>query len=90
MNLLQDHLLTVITFTPLVGAVLLMAIPAFKRSDDAVRWVANIFGTLGCPCGSASTAPPPASSSSRRPRGSRPSASPTTSAWTASPPSSSS
>jgi NADH-quinone oxidoreductase subunit M len=27
--------------------VLLMAIPAFKRSDDAVRWVANIFGTLG-------------------------------------------
>ena len=47
MNLLQDHLLTVITFTPLVGAVLLMAIPAFKRSDDAVRWVANIFGTLG-------------------------------------------
>src|SRR6185369_9416645 len=47
MNLLQDHLLSVITFTPLVGAVLLMAIPAFKRSDDAVRWVANIFGTLG-------------------------------------------
>ncbi len=47
MNLLRDHLLSVITFTPLVGAVLLMAIPAFKRSDDAVRWVANIFGVLG-------------------------------------------
>src|SRR6185295_18294879 len=47
MNLLQNHLLSVITFTPLVGAVLLMAIPAFKRSDDAVRWVANIFGVLG-------------------------------------------
>jgi NADH-quinone oxidoreductase subunit M len=27
--------------------VLLMAIPAFKRNDDAVRWVANIFGVLG-------------------------------------------
>jgi NADH-quinone oxidoreductase subunit M len=24
-----------------------MAIPAFKRNDDAVRWVANIFGVLG-------------------------------------------
>src|SRR5881394_473618 len=47
MNLLRDHLLSVITFTPLVGAVLLMAIPAFKRNDDAVRWVANIFGVLG-------------------------------------------
>src|SRR6266852_226274 len=47
MSLLHDHLLSVITFTPLVGAVLLMAIPAFKRSDDAVRWVANIFGVLG-------------------------------------------
>ena len=47
MNLFGDHLLSVITFTPLVGAVLLMAIPAFKRSDDAVRWVANIFGVLG-------------------------------------------
>src|SRR5713101_7445937 len=47
MDLLRDHLLSVITFTPLVGAVLLMAIPAFKRNDDAVRWVANIFGVLG-------------------------------------------
>src|SRR6267142_1393616 len=47
MDLFGNHLLSVITFTPLVGAVLLMAIPAFKRSDDAVRWVANIFGTLG-------------------------------------------
>src|SRR5438067_712155 len=47
MNLFGDHLLSVITFTPLAGAVLLMAIPAFKRNDDAVRWVANIFGVLG-------------------------------------------
>src|SRR6185436_19222296 len=47
MDLFGNHLLSVITFRPLVGAVLLMAIPAFKRSDDAVRWVANIFGTLG-------------------------------------------
>jgi NADH-quinone oxidoreductase subunit M len=47
MDLFGNHLLSVITFTPLAGAVLLMAVPAFKRSDDAVRWVANIFGTLG-------------------------------------------
>src|SRR5436190_13867838 len=47
MNLFRDHLLSVITFTPLVGAVLLLIVPAFKRNDDAVRWVANIFGVLG-------------------------------------------
>jgi NADH-quinone oxidoreductase subunit M len=47
MNLFGDHLLSVITFTPLAGAVLLLAIPAFKRNDEAVRWVANIFGVLG-------------------------------------------
>jgi NADH-quinone oxidoreductase subunit M len=47
MNLFGDHLLSVITFTPLVGAVLLLAIPGFKRNDDAVRWTANIFGVLG-------------------------------------------
>ena len=47
MDLFGNHLLSVITFTPLVGAVLLMIIPAFKRSDDAVRWVANGFGVLG-------------------------------------------
>ncbi|HUG53581.1 MAG TPA: Fe-S-binding domain-containing protein, partial [Vicinamibacteria bacterium] len=47
MNLFGDHLLSVITFTPLVGAVLLLVVPAFKRSDDAVRWVANAFGVLG-------------------------------------------
>jgi NADH-quinone oxidoreductase subunit M len=47
MNLLRDHLLSVITFTPLAGAVLLLLVPAFKRNDDAVRWVANIFGVLG-------------------------------------------
>jgi NADH-quinone oxidoreductase subunit M len=46
-GLFGNRLLSVITFTPLVGAVLLLAIPAFKRNDDAVRWVANIFGVLG-------------------------------------------
>src|SRR5437762_4485665 len=47
MNLFRDHLLSVITFTPLVGAALLLIVPSFKRNDDAVRWVANIFGVLG-------------------------------------------
>jgi NADH-quinone oxidoreductase subunit M len=46
MNLLQDHLLSVITFTPLLGALVLL-FPYFKGKDDAVRWTANGFGALG-------------------------------------------
>jgi len=46
MDFLRDHLLSVITYTPLVGAAILM-LPPFKRSDDAVRWVANLFGFAG-------------------------------------------
>ncbi len=46
MDLLRAHLLSVITYTPLVGATLLL-LPPFKRNDDAVRWVANAFGILG-------------------------------------------
>jgi NADH-quinone oxidoreductase subunit M len=47
MDFLQRHLLSVITYTPLVGAALLLALPLFKKNDDAVRWVANAFGLLG-------------------------------------------
>jgi NADH-quinone oxidoreductase subunit M len=46
MGFFHDHLLSVITYTPLVGAAVLL-FPGFKRNDDAVRWVANAFGLLG-------------------------------------------
>src|SRR5438105_660299 len=47
MDLFGGHLLSVITFTPLVGAAILLLFPFFGRNDDAVRWVANITGALG-------------------------------------------
>jgi NADH-quinone oxidoreductase subunit M len=47
MDFLQRHLLSVITYTPLAGAALLVALPLFRKNDDAVRWVANAFGLLG-------------------------------------------
>jgi NADH-quinone oxidoreductase subunit M len=46
MDLLREHLLTVITFTPCVGALLLL-LPVFAGRDRAVRLTANIFGLLG-------------------------------------------
>ena len=46
MDFFRDHLLSIVTYTPLLGAALLM-LPPFKRSDDAVRWVANLFGFAG-------------------------------------------
>ncbi|HEY3119778.1 MAG TPA: NADH-quinone oxidoreductase subunit M [Vicinamibacteria bacterium] len=45
MDFLRTHLLSVITYTPLVGAVVLLFLP--RGRDDAVRWVANAFGVLG-------------------------------------------
>src|SRR5215471_6938671 len=42
---MYNHILSIILFTPLVGAILLLFIP--KESKDAIRWVANIFGMLG-------------------------------------------
>ncbi len=38
-------LLSLILFTPLVGAAALLLVP--KRSGDAVRWVANLFALAG-------------------------------------------
>src|SRR5215831_4189754 len=48
MDFYREHLLSVITFTPLVGALVLL-LPAFggKAREDAVRWVANGFGLFG-------------------------------------------
>src|SRR5512145_1727722 len=44
MDFFRAHLLSIITFTPLVGAVVLLALP--RPKDDTVRWIANIFGIL--------------------------------------------
>ncbi len=46
MELFRDHILSIVTFTPLLGALVLLA-PFFKGRDNAVRWVANVFGLLG-------------------------------------------
>src|SRR6516225_550075 len=42
---MYNHILSIILFTPLVGAILLLFIP--KERKDAIRWIANIFGMLG-------------------------------------------
>lgn len=40
-----SHILTIILFTPLVGALVLLSIP--RERADLYRWTANIFGMLG-------------------------------------------
>ena len=42
---MYNHILSIILFTPLVGAAVLLLVP--KESKDAIRWVANIFAFLG-------------------------------------------
>jgi len=46
MDFFRAHLLSIVTYTPLVGALVLL-LPPFRKNDDAVRWVANAFGALG-------------------------------------------
>src|SRR6476619_2512907 len=38
---MYNHILSIILFTPLVGAILLLFVP--KENKDAIRWIANIF-----------------------------------------------
>jgi NADH-quinone oxidoreductase subunit M len=45
MDFLHANLLSVITYTPLLGALVVLLLP--RGSDNAVRWVANAFGLLG-------------------------------------------
>jgi NADH-quinone oxidoreductase subunit M len=45
MNFFQTHLLSIILFTPLVGAILLLFVN--KRNEEAIRWIANIFAFAG-------------------------------------------
>jgi len=42
---MQNHILSIILFTPLVGAILLLFVP--KENKDAIRWIANIFALAG-------------------------------------------
>src|SRR5579863_6600010 len=41
----DNHILTTILFTPLVGAIILFFIP--RERGDLHRWIGNIFGILG-------------------------------------------
>ena len=42
---MHDHILSIILFTPLVGAILLLFVN--KENKDAIRWIANIFALAG-------------------------------------------
>jgi NADH-quinone oxidoreductase subunit M len=42
---MYNHILSIILFTPLAGAILLLFVP--KENKQAIRWIANIFGFLG-------------------------------------------
>src|SRR5450755_1352796 len=42
---MQNHILSIILFTPLVGAFLLLFVP--KENKAAIRWIANIFALGG-------------------------------------------
>src|ERR1051325_9400044 len=42
---MYNHMLSIVLFTPLVGAFLLLMVP--KENKDAIRWIANIFALAG-------------------------------------------
>src|SRR5882672_2754144 len=46
MDFFREHLLSIVTYTPLLGALVLL-LPVFKRSDNAVRWFANVVAFVG-------------------------------------------
>ena len=45
MHFLENHILSVVLFTPLAGAILLLFVP--RRMDKAQRVLGNVFGVLG-------------------------------------------
>ena len=45
MDFYNSHMLSVILFTPLVGALLLFFVP--KESVNAHRWLGNAFSFIG-------------------------------------------
>ena len=42
---MQNHILSIILFTPLLGAFVLLFVP--KENKGAIRWIANIFALAG-------------------------------------------
>jgi NADH-quinone oxidoreductase subunit M len=42
---MYNHILSIILFTPLLGAIVLLFVP--KENKNAIRWVANIFAFAG-------------------------------------------
>src|SRR6202050_2705223 len=42
---MQNYILSIILFTPLVGALVLLFVP--KENKDAIRWIANFFALAG-------------------------------------------
>ncbi|MGH9641314.1 MAG: Fe-S-binding domain-containing protein, partial [Terriglobales bacterium] len=42
---MQNHILSIILFTPLIGAFVLLFVP--KENKNAIRWIANIFSLAG-------------------------------------------
>src|ERR1700758_1136591 len=42
---MQNHILSIILFTPLVGALFLLFVP--KENKNAIRWIANVFALAG-------------------------------------------
>src|SRR6185369_14701400 len=42
---MYNHILSIVLFTPLVGALILLLIP--KEQKNAIRWVANMFSLAG-------------------------------------------
>src|ERR1017187_7563632 len=42
---MQTHILSIILFTPLVGALFLLFVP--KENKAAIRWIANFFALAG-------------------------------------------
>ena len=42
---MQSHILSIILFTPLIGALVLLFVP--KENKDAIRWIANLFALGG-------------------------------------------
>jgi NADH-quinone oxidoreductase subunit M len=45
MTFLHNHILSIILFTPLAGAIVLLFIN--KRQEDTIRWIANAFALAG-------------------------------------------
>ena len=41
----MNHYLSLVLFTPLIGALMLLLVP--KQNQTAIRWVANITATKG-------------------------------------------